>query len=128
MALVRDWRNTRSCGLLVFQQWGANDVAGLSKRIVPDGIDRNNATDVVAFADLGTRSIMLRSKIDSQVYETLAQNAFVRHGDTRLPRIDVVGKMRYCAPIAKDQTDWLNLVAVLDLETVRFYLVSPDLP
>ena len=68
---------------------------------------------------------MLRSEKGSQVYKTLADNAMLKHGDARLPRFDVVDRLRYCAVVIKNQTDWLNPVAVLDVQSLRFYLVQP---
>ena len=84
-----------------------------------------NPTVVASFAVPGPRSVMLRSEKDSQVYKTLADNAMLKHGDARMPRFDVVGRLRYCAPVTKDQTDWLNPVAVLEVRSVHFYLVQP---
>ncbi len=85
-------------------------------------------TDVVAFADFGSRSILLKAKKDSRAYKALANNMTIKHGGSRQPRFDVVGHMRYCAPIINGQADALNPVAVLDVKTVRFYLVPAGTP
>ena len=84
--------------------------------------------DVVAFADLGSRSVMLKAKKDSQAYRTLANNMTIKHGDSRLQRFDVVGEWHYCAPVANGQIDLLNPVAVLHVKSVRFYLVPAGTP
>ncbi|TWU43631.1 hypothetical protein Poly51_62860 [Rubripirellula tenax] len=102
-------------------------ITNATPTIVTTG-DVRNPTEVIAFAELGTRSIILTTKKDSRVYKALKANAFLKHGDARVPRFDVVGKLKYRAPITNGQADWLNPVAVLDVETVRFYLVGPETP
>lgn len=81
--------------------------------------------DVVAFVDLGSRSIMLKAKKDSVAYKMLKNNVTLKHGDARQPRFIFTGTLCYCAPVLKNHVDWLNPVPVLEVEEVRFYLVAP---
>ncbi|TWU44724.1 hypothetical protein Poly51_59930 [Rubripirellula tenax] len=90
--------------------------------------DLHRPESVTAFADLGDRSILLAFPPDSKLYKTFSRNAVMTHGDARLPRFDVVGNLRYAAPIVNGKPQWLNPVPVLDVKTVRFFLVSPGTP